>query len=89
MNKINNDPFLSNNIDSFKSGTLLEKIMIKNNVNKIIKTYRNYHKRKKELSTIVSTSTPNNTDRLQETNSFSNLINLIIIISTTIITMKI
>ena len=41
-------------------------------MNKIIKIYRNYHKRK-ELSTI--TSTPNNTDRLQETNSIANLIN--------------
>ena len=50
----------------------MEKIILKNKVNKIIKTYRNYHK-KKDSSTINSTR--NNTDRVQDNNSIINLLN--------------
>ena len=44
--KINNDQFLSSDINRINSGTNLEKIILKNKVNKIIKIYRNYHKKK-------------------------------------------
>ena len=45
--KINNDQFLSSDINKINSGTNLEKIILKNKVNKIIKIYRNYHKKKR------------------------------------------
>jgi len=51
----------------------LEKIILKNKVNKIIKSYRNYHKRR-ELSTF--TSTINNTEKIQENNSVINLLTI-------------
>ena len=69
--KIKNDPLLSNDLNKCNSSNILEKIILKNKINKIIKVYRNYQK-KRELSTIPSTR--NNTDRLQGNESLKNLI---------------
>ena len=69
--KISNDPFFSSDLNRANSN-YLEKIIMKNKVNKIIKIYRNFHKRR-EFST--KTSTRNNTDRIQGNNYIINLLN--------------
>jgi F0F1-type ATP synthase alpha subunit len=71
ISRINNYPYTSRDLSKFNTGTNLEKIILKNKVNKIIKIYRNYHK-KRDLNSFASTR--NNTDRLQENNSLKNLL---------------
>ncbi len=45
--KIIDNPYASKELPKFNSHSFLEKIILKNKVNKIIKIYRNYHKKKK------------------------------------------
>ena len=67
--KINKTPHLNQNINKYNSLSYLQKLILKNKVNKIIKIYRNFHK-KKELNTLASTR--NNTDSNTQKNIFSN-----------------